>query len=192
MGVNDRHIGTSSGKLKKMSMLLKFVHEKIIDNQEIKRFVFYSTKNPLSLRGITYKNEKVDQPDVVKSQVEKLITILPFNPDMAQTLESFIFLNIPNGRFDKNGNILYLDCYIISPSEYMEIAEGLRIHEISQRVADIFDDMRVNDKAYEDELGNLKFELASFNNERVSKTNSMLLSVLRFKVELNPLSRVKR
>lgn len=192
MSINNKHIGTNAIKLKKMSMLLRFVHDMIINNQEIKRFIFYPTRNPLSLRGKDYSGATINQPDVTNEQVDRLITILPFNPDMAQTLESYILMNVPNGRFDSNGNVLYLDCYIISPSEYMEIAEGLRGHEIAQRISDIFDDMRINDGRYVEELGNLKFDLISFANERVSKTNNMLLSVLRFKVELNPLSRVKR
>lgn len=192
MEINNKYIGTNSSKLKKMSLLIKFVHEKIINNQEIKRLVYYPSKNPLSIRGKDYAGNTITQPDVSNDQVKDLITILPFNPDMAKVKESYVLMNIPNGKFQRNENVLYLDCYIISPSEYMEIAEGLRGHEIAQRISDMFDSLMIDDKKHVEDLGNLEFDLISFANERVSKTNDMIISVLRFKIGLFPLARIRK
>ena len=43
--INNKYLNTVSSKLKKVSMILQYTHEKIIENQEIKRLVYYNTKN---------------------------------------------------------------------------------------------------------------------------------------------------
>ena len=52
--INNKYLNTVSSKLKKVSMILQYTHEKIIENQEIKRLVYYNNRNPLSKKGLTY------------------------------------------------------------------------------------------------------------------------------------------
>lgn len=187
--INNKYLNTVSSKLKKVSMLLEYTHEKIIENQEIKRLVYYNTKNPLSKKGLKYDNTKTDQPDLTEEDVEDLITLLPFNPDMDITLSNGIFLNAPKAIFGSS-NIMYIDVNIISASEYFEISNGLRLYEIANRIANIFDELYITDESYIEELGNLKFSLEDVESGRLSKDGNMLYASLRFSINLVPLSRV--
>ena len=187
--INNKYLNTVSSKLKKVSMLLEYTHEKIIENQEIKRLVYYNTKNPLSKKGLKYDNTKIDQPDLTEEDVEDLITLLPFNPDMDITLSNGIFLNAPKAIFGSS-NIMYIDVNIISASEYFEISNGLRLYEIVHRIANIFDELYITDESYIEELGNLKFSLEDVESGRLSKDGNMLYASLRFSINLVPLSRV--
>lgn len=187
--INNKYLNTVSSKLKKVSMILQYTHEKIIENQEIKRLVYYNNRNPLSKRGLTYSNQKVDQPDLTEEDVKDLITLLPFNPDMKITLSNGIFLNVPKAIFGSS-NIMYIDVNVISASEYFEISNGLRLYEIANRISNIFDELYITDESYIEELGNLKFSLEDAESGRLSKDGNMLYTSLRFSINLVPLSRV--
>lgn len=187
--INNKYLNTVSSKLKKVSMILQYTHEKIIENQEIKRLVYYNTKNPLSKKGLKYDNTKIDQPDLTEEDVKDLITLLPFNPDMDITLSNGIFLNAPKAIFGSS-NIIYIDVNVISASEYFEISNGLRLYEIANRISNIFDELYITDESYIEELGNLKFSLEDAESGRLSKDGNMLYTSLRFSINLVPLSRV--
>lgn len=187
--INNKYLNTVSSKLKKVSMILQYTYEKIIENQEIKRLVYYNNRNPLSKKGLTYSNQKVDQPDLTEEDVKDLITLLPFNPDMDITLSNGIFLNVPKTIFGSS-NIMYIDVNVISASEYFEISNGLRLYEIANRISNIFDELYITDESYIEELGNLKFSLEDAESGRLSKDGNMLYTSLRFSINLVPLSRV--
>ena len=189
--INNKYLNTVSSKLKKVSMLLQYTHEKIIENQEIKRLVYYSSQNPLSKKGLKYDNTKVDQPDLIEEDVKDLITLLPFNPDMKIDLCSFIFLNTPSATFSNGDNVIYLDNNIVSPAEYFEITTGLRLYEISNKIANIFDGLYIDDEDYIEELGNLKFVLDDVAVNRLSNNSSMLWSSMRFSIQLMPQTRIR-
>ena len=189
--INNKYLNTVRSKLKKVSMLLQYTHEKIIENQEIKRLVYYSSRNPLSKRGILYNGEKIDQPDLTEEDVKDLITLLPFNPDMKIDLCSFIFLNTPSATFSNGDNVIYLDINIVSPAEYFEITTGLRLYEISNKIANIFDGLYIDDEDYIEELGNLKFILDDIAVNRLSNNSSMLWSSMRFSIQLMPQTRIR-
>lgn len=189
--INNKYLNTVSSKLKKVSMLLQYTHEKIIENQEIKRLVYYNNRNPLSKKGLTYSNQKVDQPDLTEEDVKDLITLLPFNPDMKIALCSFIFLNTPSATFSNGDNVIYLDINIVSPAEYFEITTGLRLYEISNKIANIFDGLYIDDEDYIEELGHLKFVLDDVAVNRLSNNSSMLWSSMRFSIQLMPQVRVR-
>ena len=189
--INNKYTNTVSSKLKKISMLLRYVHEKIITNQDIKRLIYYSSQNPLSKKGLKYDNTKIDQPDLTEEDVKDLITLLPFNPDMKIDLCSFIFLNTPSATFSNGDNVIYLDINIVSPAEYFEITTGLRLYEISHKIANIFDGLYIDDEDYIEELGNLKFILDDIAVNRLSNNSSMLWSSMRFSIQLMPQTRIR-
>lgn len=170
-------------------MLLKYVHEKLINNQEIARLVYFNTRNPLSKKGIKYDGTKIDQPDLTDDDVKDLITLLPFNPQMKIELDNGIFLNIPMASF-VGSNMLYLEINVVTAVQYFEITTGLRLHEIAHRITDMFDDMYITDESYTEELGNLRFKLDDIVIERLSSNSNMILGSLRFSIELVPFNRV--
>lgn len=188
--INNKYLNTVSSKLKKVSMILQYTHEKIIENQEIKRLVYYNNRNPLSKKGLTYSNQKVDQPDLTEEDVKDLITLLPFNPDMEIKLSNGIFLNVPKAIFG-GSNIMYIDVNVISASEYFEISNGLRLYEIANRISNIFDGLYITDESYIEELGNLKFSLEDVESGRLSKGGNMLYTSLRFSIQLMPQTRIR-
>lgn len=189
--INNKYLNTVSSKLKKVSMILQYTHEKIIENQEIKRLVYYNNRNPLSKKGLTYSNQKVDQPDLTEEDVKDLITLLPFNPDMEIKLSNGIFLNVPKAIFG-GSNIMYIDVNVISASEYFEISNGLRLYEIANRISNIFDGLYITDESYIEELGNLKFSLEDVESGRLSKGGNMLYTSLRFSINILPFDRVRK
>lgn len=171
-------------------MLLKYVHEKLINNQDVMRLIKYCSKNPLSTRGIKYDGTKIDQPDLTENDVRDLITLLPFNPQMKIELDNGIFLNIPMASF-VGGNMLYLEINVVTAVQYFEITTGLRLHEIAHRITDMFDDMYITDESYTEELGNLRFKLDDIVIERLSSNSNMILGSLRFSISLVPQTRVR-
>lgn len=189
--INNKYLNTVSSKLKKVSMILQYTYEKIIENQEIKRLVYYNNRNPLSKKGLTYSNQKVDQPDLTEEDVKDLITLLPFNPDMEIKLSNGIFLNVPKAIFG-GSNIMYIDVNVISASEYFEISNGLRLYEIANRISNIFDGLYITDESYIEELGNLKFSLEDVESGRLSKGGNMLYTSLRFSINILPFDRVRK
>ena len=80
MSINNKNLNTESNKIRKASMLIMYVHDKIISNQNIRRMMYYNTKNPLSKIGLTYNGKEIAQPDVEEDQVKDIITDLPFSP----------------------------------------------------------------------------------------------------------------
>ncbi|WP_297993923.1 hypothetical protein [uncultured Clostridium sp.] len=189
--INNKYLNTVSSKLKKISMLLKYTHKKISENQEIKRLVYYNTKNPLFKKGLKYDNSKIDQPDLSEEDVKNLITLLPFNPDMKMDLCNSIFLNIPSATFLNGNNVIYLDVNIISPIEYFEITTGLRPYEISYKIANIFDNLYVDSEDYIEELGNLQFILDDISVNRLSNSSNMIWCSMRFSIQLMPQIRIQ-
>lgn len=188
--INNKNINSVSSKLRKCSMLLRYIHEKLINNQEIARLVKYNNQNPLGKVGLGYDNEKVDQPDLSGDDVKDLIHIYPFNPNIEADLKSSIFLNLPIASFT-SANTLYLDVDILVPIDFFEITSGLRLYEIAHRVADVFDGMYITDKDYIEELGNLKFELNDVEVGRLSSNSKMLLANMRFSISLVPQARIR-
>lgn len=189
--LNEKHLGDSSEKLKKCSMLIDYVYTKLIENQEVKRLVYYNTQNPLDEKGIDFNNEIIDQPDLTKEDVKDLITMSPFNAEMVEKLTQAIYINIPFGSFYNygQGNILKFDVDILSPEEFALTVNGLRYFEIGYYIANMLDGIYITDDRYVEYLGNLKFDLESLNTFRLSKTNTKIWLHLVFEVKLFPMDR---
>ena len=189
--LNNKNMNSISSKLRKCSMLLKYVHDKLINNQEIARLVKYTSKNPLSKKGILYSGEKVEQPDLTEDDVKDLITLLPFNPQMDIKAENRVFLNIPTATFTSS-NVLYLNISVVVQIEYFEITTGLRIYEIAHAIANMLDGMYITDESYLEELGNLRFKVEDAVIERLSSNSNTVLCDIMISVPLFPIDRVVR
>lgn len=189
MEINNKYLSTTSKKIKNISMLLKYVHEKIMENQNIKRMMYFNSRNPLSVRGIGYDGSKVDQPDVTDEQVEDLITLLPFNPQMKIEKVNSIFLNIPMASFYSSGNQVYFEVSIVTPVEYFEISNGVRLYEISHEIVNMFDGLCIEDLTYE--LGNSRFFFEDIVIERLSSNSDSVYASIRFKADIVPFNKTR-
>lgn len=184
--LNNKYLGSCSNKLKKCSMIIDYVYDKIINNNEIRRMIYYNTKNPLSKKGITYDNEKIEQPDVSIDKCDN-ISKLAFNNSMEIDLGNYIFINLVSGNFSKT-NKLIIDVNVVCPVEFIDITDGMRDFEIGQRICDELDGLYVVNEFVED-IGNLELNLVDFTNARLSKTNSYMWLSLRFEIGLSPIGR---
>ena len=151
--------------------------------------VYYNTRNPLSIKGLTYDGKRIDQPDLSEEDVKNLIMVLPFNPSMKIDAQNSIFLNIPQCTFAGDVNRVYVDINIVSPTEYFKINNGVRLYEIANEIANIFDGICVEDTSYE--LGNSKFTLQDTIVERLSSNSNMIYASMRFKVDIIPFNKTR-
>lgn len=188
MGLNDKkNLGTTSNKIRKCSVLIKYIYEKLVNDNEIQRMLYYNTINPLSQKGKNYNGEIVSQPDLSTKHMDGILFDIPFNPEMDIELSNSLYVNLNNGKFSSRQNSLYFDINIIVPEDFVNISNGYRHFEIAQRVADIFDDIYIDkekDKDYYDYLGALKPILYMMPIYRLSKSNNFIWVNMQFEVEL--------
>lgn len=168
-------------------MLIKYIYEKLVNDNEIQRMLYYNTINPLSQKGKGYNGEIISQPNLSVNDMKEIIFDIPFNPDMNISLSNSLYINLNNGKFNSRQNALYFDINIVVPEDFINISNGYRHFEIAQRVADIFDDMYIDkdkEKDYYDYLGALKPVLYMMPIYRLSKSNNFVWVNMQFEVEL--------
>lgn len=188
--MNSKYEFTISNKLKNCSMLLDYVYEKVLNNSEIRRMVYYDTRNPLDDIGVGFDGKTMQQKEVSVKQVreKELISPLGFTLDIDPELKTAIYFNMPKGNFSYN-HMLYLDVNILCPTQYIITSTGRRDFEIGQMIANELDKLCVENEFSED-VGNVEFELVDFENTRLSKTNSVMWLRCRYKIGLVPIDRV--
>lgn len=186
--LNSLKKGTVSNKLRKCSLIIDYIYNKILDNDEIRRLMYYNTKNPLSLKGVGYDNVKTTQLDVDKSLCDN-INKLAFNSSMEIELHNHIYINLVSGKFG-DVNKITVDVNVLCSAKYIEIDLGMRDFEIGQRITDMLDGLYVTNEFVED-IGNLKFILSNFTSTRLSKSNDFMWLSLRFETLLTPIDRTK-
>lgn len=189
--LNDRFLNSVSNKLYKGSFILQYIYNKMLNSQNIRRYLYYNTINPLSSKGRDYAGNVVSQPDVDENQIKDLLTDLPFGKEMSLDLENRIFINLPIGNFD-NKNELVVDVNIIVPITYYKVTEGYRNIQIACEVANEIADKYIDGDFMGDLGDGLKIKFVTTHTERLSKTNEYLWTLIRFKVsQPNAFDRVK-
>lgn len=193
--LNNKNLNTTSIKIHRCSALIKYIYEKIINNSDIQRMVYYNTLMPLKNKSKDYNGYIVNQPDIGVDDVKNLIFDIPFNPEMSMETSNSIYINLTKGSFNNKTNSLYFDINVLVPNTYLRLNEGYRHTEISQMITNILDGMHVSENQepeYYDILGGVKFDLYDYNIYRLSKTNEFLWACLSFEVETVPFSRARR
>ena len=192
--LNNKNLGTTSLKIRKCSALIKYIHERIINNSDIQRMIYYNTLSPLKNRSKDYNGQVVNQPDIGANDVKELILDIPFNPEMSMKTSNSIYINLTKGSFSNKNNALYFDINVLVPNDYLRLNEGYRHTEISQLIADMLDGIYVdknNYPEYHDILKDIQFNMYDFNIYRLSKSNDFLWSCLSFEVDTTPFSRAR-
>lgn len=188
--LNDKYIDTESNKLRRCSQIIKYVHEKILNNQNICRLVYYNTQTPLSKVGLGYDGSKIKQPDLSPNDLKNHIYDIPFTLELKTELQNYIFIQMADNNFD-NKSVLYLDINVLVSARYYSISGGHRHYEISQEIANMLDCLSVTEDDYVDSIGNLDFKLINAPEIRVSKTNDMIWISNRYRINLPHFSRVE-
>lgn len=192
--LNNKNLNTASIKIRKCSALIKYIYERIINNSDIQRMVYYNTLSPLKNKSKDYNGDVINQPDISVNDVKNLIFDIPFNPEMSMEISNSIYINLTKGSFGSKTNSLYFDINVLVPNTYLRLNEGYRHTEISQIIADILDEMYVdkeNYPEYYDILKDIQFSMYDYNIYRLSKTNDFLWACLSFEVGTVPFSRVR-
>lgn len=191
--LNNRNLGTTSLKIKKCSALIKYIYERILNNSEIQRMVYYNTLSPLKSRSKDYNGNIVNQPPIGVDNVKDLIFDIPFNPEMNMSVSNSIYVNLTKGSFNKSSK-LYFNINVLVSNTYLRLNEGYRHTEISQMIANMLDGMYIdkeNYPEYYDTLKDIQFNMYDFNIYRLSKTNEYLWACLSFEVDMMPFSRTR-
>lgn len=191
--LNNKNLGTTSLKIRKCSALIKYIHERILNNSDIQRMVYYNTLSPLKSRSKDYNGNIINQPQIGVDEVKGLIFDIPFNPEMSMTTSNSIYINLTQGSFNKSSK-LYFDINVLVSNTYLRLNEGYRHTEISQMIADMLDGMYIDKENYPEHyaiLKDIKFDMYDFNIYRLSKTNEYLWACLRFEVDTTPFTRAR-
>ena len=188
MGINNKFKNTKSQFIYKSGLLSGYIANRLDDNQNIKRYLYYNTINPLGDKGLGLDNNIISQPDITKSLLETQIFDGMFNEYMEELHQSQIYIHTYKGQnIDDWGNI-YIAVNILIPRLYEKLSNfgEKRSFAIASEIEDMFQDICVaRDNAEEfliDKLGNVKFKVVQFDNGRLSKTNNIVTNTVVIKV----------
>ena len=94
MGLNDKRLGSKPKKIRRISLLKRFLAEKINENLNIKKYILYNVYSPLKEKSKSYDGKIVKVNEVFKENAEDFnlmkedsdgevrMFLTDFNPDM--------------------------------------------------------------------------------------------------------------
>lgn len=197
MGLNDKNIGKKCQFIKKCGLLSGYIADRIDNNQNIKRYLKYQTKNPLGQMGISLDNKKVPQPDIIESLIdEDYIMNGMFDENISSLVKNQLFIHVYSGNKTDmvSGQVnIAINILVDNKFEHLSNKFELRTYAIADEIANMFSDTYIDkDNSDNDiikDLGNLKFSLNrnSFTYSRLSKSNNIVLFTLILTTNINPI-----
>ena len=176
------------------------IAEKIDNNQYIKRFMRYYSKNPLSKKGFI-NGKSIIQKDLKDSLLEdtneinnieskKCLFTYGFNDDIVIDEQNYIFIENKKIIYDNVNKMatMYLTISILVPDVYLELRDddcdyAIRRNKIiANTIENMLGDYTVDDK-YSKYIGNIKFELTDYNEDRLSRNSNKILTTLVYKTK---------
>lgn len=200
LGLNNFWKLTKSQKIRRSDYIIDMIAEKIDNNQYIKRFMRYYSTNPLSKKGFI-KNRTVIQKDLKDSLLEdtneinnieskKCLFTYGFNDDIVVDEQNYIFIENKKIIYDNVNKMatMYLTISILVPDVYLELRDNdcdytiRRNKIIANTIENMLGDYTVDDK-YSKYIGNIKFELTDYNEDRLSNNSNKILTTLVYKTK---------
>ena len=200
LGLNNFWKLTKSQKIRRSDYIIDMIAEKIDNNQYIKRFMRYYSTNPLSKKGFI-KNRTVIQKDLKDSLLEdtneinnieskKCLFTYGFNDDIVVDEQNYIFIENKKIIYDNVNKMatMYLTISILVPDVYLELRDNdcdytiRRNKIIANTIENMLGDYTVDDK-YSKYIGNIKFELTDYNEDRLSRNSNKILTTLVYKTK---------
>ena len=200
LGLNNFWKLTKSQKIRRSDYIIDMIAEKIDNNQYIKRFMRYYSTNPLSKKGFI-KNRIVIQKDLKDSLLEdsneinnieskKCLFTYGFNDDIVVDEQNYIFIENKKIIYDNVNKmaIMYLTISILVPDVYLELRDNdcdyiiRRYKIIANTIENMLGDYTVDDK-YSKYIGNIKFELTDYNEDRLSRNSNKIFTTLVYKTK---------
>lgn len=195
MDINGKYQNTKSQFIYKSGLLSAYVANRIDGCQNIKRYLCYHTVNPLGSKGLELDNDIIEQPNIDESLLDKNIFDSMFNEYMAELHENQIYVHTFRGRTNDDWGEIYIEINVLVPLTFERLANfgEKRSFAIASEIEDLFQNISVaSDNADDfliDKLGNLRFKVVQFDNNRLSKTNNIVVNtiILKTGVSLNRL-----
>ena len=188
MGINNKFKNTKSQFIYKSGLLSGYIANRLDNNQNVKRYLYYNTINPLGDKGLGLDNNIISQPNITKSLLETQIFDGMFNEYMEELHQSQIYIHTYKGRTSEDWGEIYIAVNILVPKLYEKLSNfgEKRSFAIASEIEDMFQDICVaRDNTEEfliDKLGNVKFKIVQFDNGRLSKTNNIITNTVVIKV----------
>lgn len=199
--LNNRNINTFSPIYRRITVLKKYIIDKIDADQKIKRMMRYHSKTPTSRMGEGYDGAIIKQPDLVGSLLkpitengvtyEEVLYNGRFNANIDTISKNQMFVYSPgsviNDEKDTQAIYFYVDILVSEKYEYLKNYGEERTCEIADRVAQLFNGVYITEKEVVDMVGNVKTIITGrSDSERLSKTNDIIL--FRIPIVVNCLS----
>ena len=185
-------------KTSKVSLIEKYMCEKIDESQEIKRLCRYMTLDPTELIALDYSNNIVNQPDLKDSLCkpirhdsvsigceERVIIPLMFSGEVVDSAHPYIYVYCDQISFtsERDGvspiGSLYFTVDIVYDMGTEELADwSRRSWVIAGLIMDLFDEVVITDPEYVEKVGNLKFMLSSNNIRNIKMAPNTTMGVL--------------
>ena len=194
-------------KTSKVSLIEKYICEKIDESQEIKRLCRYMTLDPTELVALDYSNNIVEQPDLKDSLSksvrhdkvsqgceERVIIPLMFSGEVVEALHPYIYVYCDQISFatEREGispiGSLFFTIDIVYDMSTEELADwSRRSWAIAGLIMDLFDEVVITEPEYVEKVGNLKFMLSSNNirNMKMAPNTTMGVLTIPFVVATN-------
>ena len=191
MDINNKFKNTKSQFIYKSGLLSDYIAHRLDNNQNVKRYLYYNTINPLGDKGLGLDGKIITQSDVEKSLLETQIFDGMFNEYMEELHQSQIYIHTYKGRTSEDWGEIYIAVNILVPKLYEKLSNfgEKRSFAIASEIEDMFQDMCVaRDNAEEfliDKLGNIKFKVVQFDNSRLSKTNNIIMNTIIIRVGIS-------
>ena len=194
---------TKSQKIKRSDNIINMIAEMVDNNQYIKRFMRYYTKNPLANRSEDNRGKIIKQHNLKDSLMEntnevkspiseddiiskRCLFTWGFNDDINVDEQNYIFIENTNINFDNYNKTatMYLNISILIPDIYLELKSDDNIIRRNKIIADTIDNMLGEytvDNKYSKLLGNIQFELTNYTEGRLAKNSNKIMSILTYK-----------
>ena len=197
MAYLKEHTGRSL-KTSKVSLIERYICEKIDENQDIRRLCRYMTLDPTEMIALDYDNNVVEQPDLKDSLTkpvkhdkvssgceERIIIPLMFSGEVVESLHPYIYVYCDQISFatEREGvsaiGSLFFTIDIVYDMGTEELADWTRRSwAIAGIIMDLFDEVVITDSEYAEQVGNLKFMLSSNNIRNIKMAPNTTMGVL--------------
>lgn len=191
--VNDRYKGTKSQFIRKAGILSAYIVTLLDNNQNIKRYLYYDTQNPLGENGLEKDGDIIPQPNIEKSLIDDYIFDSLFNEDMEDTHRSQIYVHTHRGDVDGEFGDVLITVNILVPLTILHLSNfgEKRTFCIGNEVENMFQNKYIGKNPrlgyLVDELGNLRWKVIKFENTRLSKTNNIAVLTLVLRTNISTL-----
>lgn len=196
LGLNNFWEKTTSQKIKRSDYILIMIKDMIDSNQYLKRFIRYSSENPLAKTCVNKDGKEIIQPNLLKpisennSEGKKNLFLYGFNQDINIKDQNYIFLENYKIVYDNYNNIanMFINITILTQVPYLDLKDSdsdFKIHRnkiIAHTIDNMLDGYTI-DNDFSKIIGNLKFELDDYSEIRLSKENDFILTVMTYKTQ---------